>query len=157
MKKTINHPLLAGMSVELDTNPWGFQVKNSILVSGQKANELEKNVFSLQNTSGETVKIEVKKGKIFKPLPDLSINGDQVTMSRPLQWYEHIFVFFPLVLLLGGAIGGALGALSAYMNYFNFQKESLSTASRLLIAFGTNTAAFIVYTIAATVLAILLH
>ena len=96
----------------------------------------------------------------------LTIESETIELARKPAWYEVLLAIVPLLFLLtwgnvpalcaifpviGGAIGGGLGALAGYTSLM-FMKKSSSPIARVLIGLG----AFVVTVLVAFILAMLL-
>lgn len=74
--------------------------------------------------------IELKFKKQFDGIPKLLIGDEIVVLARPLTWYEMLWAYLPIILLIiGGAIGGAIGGWACYMN-ISIMRSELSITCR---------------------------
>ncbi len=74
-----------------------------------------------------------------------------------LTWYHYIWIGWPLILVvLGGAIGGGLGAGAAAINYKVFQKIQ-NPVLRYVWTGLISLAAVITYVVCATMIYVLIH
>lgn len=115
-----------------------------------------KNQYLLTGDRGEEVTVELKNTFLIDPVPQLLINGTIVSVAEPLAWYEWVWCCVPLVLIfLGGAIGGGLGALATYGNLMLFRSR-LQVYMKYGIAACITTAAFILWLIMAVAISLFL-
>jgi len=113
-----------------------------------------KNQYLLTGDHGEEVIVEMKNTFLVDPVPQLLIKGELVKVAEPLAWYEWAWCCVPLVLIfLGGAIGGALGAMAMYGNLMLFRSR-LQVYMKYGIAACITTAAFILWLTLAVMLAL---
>ncbi|RYG58993.1 hypothetical protein EON80_26240 [bacterium] len=83
-----------------------------------------RNEFLLRQNDGREVMVRVKP-KFPDPAPLIEINGQTIRSARPLSVFEWIWAGLPLVLLaLGGAIGGGIGAFAAISNITIIRDDS---------------------------------
>jgi hypothetical protein len=87
--------------------------------------------FLIPNAAtGKPMRVQIKGGGL--DLPSIDVDGVQVLLGRPLSTLEYVIGGIPLVLVfVGGAIGGASGAVGAMFNY-RILRESSSIASKVL-------------------------
>ena len=72
-----------------------------------------------------------------------------------LKWYEHITAGWPLMLILvGGAIGGGLGAAAYFLSVKIFNKK-ISSAYKYIYSLLIGAAAVVIWIIVVVILAIL--
>ena len=83
------------------------------------------------------------------PVP---VDGGEEREPTPLlPWYQYLIAALPLGLLVGGALGGGLGAAAAYSNIFLFRSQLRPIAKHsavLAVTFG----AILIYIIIASLL-----
>lgn len=73
--------------------------------------------FLIAGPDGTGVRVHVK-GNGWDYLPRIEVDGCQIPLGRPLSTLEYVLGGIPLVLIfLGGAIGGATGAVGTMYNY----------------------------------------
>lgn len=114
--------------------------KKTLTVNGVDAQPVSKKEFMIDG------KKAIIKGSYLTGI-DLCVEGDTIEMSPKPKWYEVVIAILPLIFLLtwgnsvalcsifpvvGGAIGGALGAIGAMMSLL-LMKKSKSLMSKLLI------------------------
>jgi len=104
--------------------------------------------FLIPNESGEVFKIYTK---LSWPdfVPSLEINGTKHTIVEKLAWYQYAVASLPLILIfIGGAIGGAVGAGAAIFNLQALRSASPAYINYLKVI-GITVLAFILYYIVA--------
>jgi len=90
------------------------------------------------------------KGGFPDPMPILVVGQQRIRLAEPLTWYEWIWAGIPLILILvGGAIGGGLGALAMTLNTQVFRMKAPVPARYLISAVITVSAILIWLSIAA--------
>jgi hypothetical protein len=99
--------------------------------------------------SGKPVRVQVKGGGL--DLPSIDVDGVQVLLGRPLTTIEYVIGGIPLVLVfLGGAIGGASGAVGAMLNY-RVMREATSVSSKVLGVITVSGLSFLAYLVLASI------
>jgi hypothetical protein len=114
----------------LTVKPAGFWraqlLQNGLPLKRQKGH------FSVQNNAGETVPIRFKT-EFLDPIPKVIIGDDVIHLVPSLRWYEYLWAGFPILLLfIGGAVGGLLGAAAAYTNAKIFRTQRSAPAKYAL-------------------------
>ena len=114
--------------------------KKTLTVNGTDAQHVSKKEFMIDG------KKAIIKGSYLTGIY-LCVEGDTIELSPKPKWYEIVIAILPLIFLLtwgnsvalcsifpvvGGAIGGALGAIGAMMSLL-LMKKSKSLMSKLLI------------------------
>jgi hypothetical protein len=105
--------------------------------------------FLIPNAAtGKPVRIQVKGGGL--DVPSIDVDGVQVLLGRPLSTIEYVIGGIPLVLVfLGGAIGGASGAVGTMLNY-RVLREATSTSSKVIGVAVVSGLSFLAYVALAT-------
>ena len=99
--------------------------------------------------SGTSVRVHVKGGGL--DLPAIEVDGVQVMLGRPLSMLEYAIGGIPLVLVfVGGAIGGASGAVGAMFNY-RLLREAESNSTKVLGVLAVSGLSFLAYAILASI------
>ncbi|KQO18271.1 hypothetical protein [Paenibacillus sp. Leaf72] len=119
----------------------GFAGRFSVFING---NKIEKsNDGYLFPLNGETQQITVRRAMLDN-VPKVTWNGREVLLAKKLKSYEWILSALPLLLLfLGGAVGGAIGAI-AMLGNVNLFRSQLPTAAKVLLSLLISGSAFIV-------------
>jgi hypothetical protein len=89
-----------------------------LLIDGQPAPKGPKagQLLLLRSDGAEKV-IQLRSLMFVDPIPQLVVDGKIVQVVEPFKWYHFLWAGWPLFLLLiGGALGGALGAAATFIN-----------------------------------------
>ena len=79
--------------------------------------------YSVRDNEGRSRVIRLK-GNGLDPIPKLDIDGDIISLTRPLAWYEYIWMGLPIVLVFsGGALGALFGLLATYSSARIFRSD----------------------------------
>lgn len=114
-----------------------------------------KNTFLLTSNAGEPVEFKPKQN-IFDPgWPKLQIGGDTIKVGAPLQWYEYVLTYPPLLYVLGGPIIGLGLGCFAVIGNFAVMRSNLPVAVRYALALGIFIFGFIVLLIIGTIFQLL--
>jgi hypothetical protein len=98
--------------------------------------------YTIASDSGQELPVKVLYN-FLDPIPKLKIGDDTLILAKPLQWYEYVWIGIPMLLVfVGGAVGGFIGAGSTVINGRIFRSDRSSSAKYGLAA---------VITVAATV------
>ncbi|MEM7335015.1 MAG: hypothetical protein AAF490_23260 [Chloroflexota bacterium] len=127
----------------------GMMSGPKLLVNGQPASAGPKRgQFSLRRDDGSEVVASWKAGLgTMGGVPQLVVGDEVITVTEPLKWYEIVWSALPMALIiLGGLIGGLVGAAAFAANSRIFQSEQ-SGAMKFIITGGITAVAFVVYLI----------
>jgi hypothetical protein len=123
MKHQFHLPTFPGSEFELETSIW----------TGKSKLHKDGLVVEQSKETGKPFLVPAADGGIVKAypkpsLPDLAptleINGVKNRVVEPLQWHQYLVGALPILLLfLGGAIGGGIGAVGTITNYNLFRQE----------------------------------
>jgi hypothetical protein len=79
--------------------------------------------YGVGSDSGEEIKIQLKYN-FLDPIPTLKIGEETIELAKPLQWYEYAWIGVPMLLVfVGGALGGFVGAGSTVVNGRIFRSD----------------------------------
>lgn len=116
--KRTTHVILEGFEnqkIELDINlfrgPW-------LLINGHPAPSSNKRGEMILTRDDGTRVIAGWKPQMFGlDIPQLVLDGKPISIADSLKWYQWTWASLPLILLLiGGLVGGVLGALAFIFN-----------------------------------------
>lgn len=106
-----------------------------LLVNGQPAPPGPQTGRCLLRRNDGTEVIARFKGSFPDPAPVLVVGEETIRFAAPLAWYEWLWAGFPLLLiLLGGAVGGAVGALAFTVKAQLFRSSASGFAKYALSA-----------------------
>jgi hypothetical protein len=104
-------PGFEGQRLEIEAGAF----KKTLLLNGVKAPSAGVGKYRLTRNDGREV--TTKWASSLDPAPSIVIDGQTVRTAPALKWYEMVVVGAPLLLVVvGGAIGGLLGAVAATFN-----------------------------------------
>lgn len=111
----LNIPGFEGQHVAAQVSS-GF-ASSKLFVNGQPAPPASKRgQYLLRRNDGSAATAYFKAG-FPDPVPTLIVGDQTIRLAEPLAWYQWLWAGFPLVLIfLGGAIGGLLGAGATTIN-----------------------------------------
>jgi hypothetical protein len=85
------------------------------------------------------------KGGFPDPIPVLMVGGQTIRLAKPFIWYQWLWVCFPLILVgLGGAVGGGLGAVAATLNA-RILRSQQNGVVRYTLSAVVSVAAFVIW------------
>ncbi len=105
---------LPGVKFELQDPGWfsGF----ALMANGQTLKPKGKYI-NYTSAEGREFKIEIKRSGLDLHAPTFILEGESVTPREPLPGWQVAFAAIPLLLIgIGGAIGGAVGAITWGLN-----------------------------------------
>jgi len=152
MKASITHPSYG--EIVYSESIWTG--KKSLIINGTAVQPVSKTEFMIGENKA------VLKGNYLTGV-SLSIGDETIELSPKSKWYEIVLAVLPIVFLLtwgnsatlfsifpviGGAIGGALGALGSVFSML-LMKKSQSPAVKILTGIGFFAATVIVGFVAA--------
>jgi hypothetical protein len=119
------------------------------LVDGQPAAKGKKRgQFLLRGADGRDSIVELK-GFFLDPVPKVVFAGKQIALAKPLEWYHWTWSAVPIILvLLGGAIGGAIGFVGTSLNV-QILRSDMSGALRYGGTALVSVGAFVTYAVLA--------
>ena len=121
----------------------GFFTPARLLVNGKLAQAGKKRGwFILKADHGARVDAQLRSMNPLDPVPQLYIEGDQVTFAPPLPWYGWLWAAIPLgLVVMGGLIGGVVGAVATYINA-RLLRSRMSPVKKALATAGVTLAAY---------------
>jgi hypothetical protein len=113
----------------------GFWKGPKLMVNGAPAPKGEKRGdMILQRNDGKKVTARWKSRFLGLDVPNLVLDGREITLVESLKWVELIWCALPLFLLfVGGALGGLVGFVGFTFNARIF-RINLNTLSKYLIS-----------------------
>jgi hypothetical protein len=128
----------------------GLLSNAKILLDGKRAPKGSKrNTYVLRSTYGFKVIIELKQS-IFDPVPRLIVDGYPIKYTEALSPIQWIWSGLPMVLIIiGGAIGGAFGATAFWINMRVFRGD-MSEIEKYILTGLISAIATIVYLLLGT-------
>ncbi len=133
MKQTFELPDFPNSSFEIETSLWtGKTTLHKDNVKIDRSKEKGK-PFLISKTNGDIVKA-YPKSSFPEFIPTLEINGNKYQIVEKLQWFQYILGGLPILLLfVGGAIGGAIGAVGSMVNFSIFRQDGPETLKYLKV------------------------
>ncbi len=111
--------------------------------------------FLIPGPNGIRVRLQVK-GSPWDYLPRIEVDGRPLLLGRPLSNLEYVLGGIPLLLMfVGGAIGGASGAIGAMYNY-RLLRANMSITMKILAIAGVTILSLLTYLILAALLHIMM-
>ena len=149
MKYTFQLPDFPAVNFELTTSIWTGKSKlKKDNVAIEQSKEKGK-PFLIPSTNGAIVKA-FPKPSFPDMVPTLEINGVKNLIVEKLKWFQYVLGGLPFLLLfIGGAIGGIIGALATITN-FNTLRQEGSEASKYMKVIGIIVASYVLYLTLAT-------
>lgn len=146
MQLEIQHPAFRTQRLAVETAGWFSGPK--LLLNGSAVKK-QKGRFPVASDSGEETPVQLKYN-FLDPIPKVAIAGETLQVAPSFRWYEYAWIGIPMLLLfIGGAIGGGVGAMGAIANGHVF-RSGYSTPARYGLSAFVTVAAFIVYGVLAT-------
>ncbi|MEO6303023.1 MAG: hypothetical protein ABIP51_07605 [Bacteroidia bacterium] len=156
MKQHFQLPDFPNSNFEIETSIWTGKsklLKDNVLI--EQSSERGK-PFLIPNKNGELIKA-FPKPSLPDFAPTLEINGTKHQIVEKLKWFQYVLGGLPIILLfVGGAIGGAIGALGVMLSYNAFRQEGTET-SKYLKVIGFVLGSFVLYFVIATFAVTLLN
>lgn len=118
----VNVPGMEGRQVAVETT--GMAAKPKLLLDGLPAPAApQRNRYLLRRNDGSEA-VAYFRSAFPDTVPVLMVGDQTIRLLPPLQWYELTWASFPLLLIfVGGAIGGVLGAVAASINVSLFRSQ----------------------------------
>ena len=121
----------AAQALSVQTGTWGDNV--TLLANGRVLPVSENGAWVVPGkNSGQTVPVRLKTG-FLDTVPVAYVNDRTVRLLPPLNVLQYLWLGLPLgLLLVGGALGGIIGAVCAYGNVALFRGLQAGQKSPLL-------------------------
>jgi hypothetical protein len=111
MEIPVEHPAFSGRGLRIRT---AGLLKGARLVVDGEERKAKRQRYKLRDDSGREVEVRLKSN-VFDPIPKVEIDGQTITLARPLTWYEYAWMGLPIVLVFaGGGLGALIGLSSLY-------------------------------------------
>ena len=124
-----------------------------LMLDGQPASKGPKRGQLLLRRNDGVAVIAQLRGVFVDPIPQVTVVGKKIKIAEPLPWYVWIWSGLPILLLfIGGALGGGLGAAAMMINGRIFRTDMHSA-----LKFAITGAISLVATLVFFTLAILLN
>jgi len=121
MKYPVEIPGFEGQTVEVESG--GLFSRAKLFINGRQVPKGPKRREMLLTDSYGS-KVIASWRNNFLDVPNLFIEGKLIRVVPPLKWYEWIWNGLPILLIfLGGAVGGALGAVAVAINISIFRSQ----------------------------------
>ena len=136
--------------VTIETSMWN---QPKLLIDGSPAPQTHKKTqFLVINETGTESIVELNVTNLFDPVPKMTVDGSTVRITNSLAWYEYLAIGLPLLLVgIGGALGGGIGALAVGVNR-DIMRSELPAPLRYLVAIGVTGLAFVLWLLIASAL-----
>ena len=122
----------------------GLVPNPKLLLDGKPLAAGTDGLFRVPRKKGTDAIITVKTS-FFDPLPAITVDQTPVVLAPPLAWYEWLWAASPFGLaIIGGVIGGMMGALAAYVNISIF-RSNRPQIEKYLFSAGVSFAVFMVW------------
>jgi Zn-dependent protease len=106
--------------------------------------------YVVASDSGQELTIKVVYN-FLDPIPKIGIGEEMIELAKPLQWYEYAWIGVPMLLVfVGGALGGFVGAGSTVVNgrIFRSDRGAVSKYALAAVTSITGAAIFLVLAVA---------
>jgi len=98
MDVPVEHPAFSGRGLLIRT---AGLVKGARLVIDSEEKKGKRQKYQLRDNSGREVEVRLRSN-VFDPIPKVEIDGQTITLARPLTWYEYAWMGLPIVLVFAG-------------------------------------------------------
>ncbi len=147
MKVSVSLPGFKAGSVVVESSSWGGAPR--LLQDGQLAERGPRHgeyVLRRRDGGTATARMRLRAGGL-DPLPTLEVDGTVYPVGQPIPLYTWVWIGLPLLLLIvGGAIGAAVGVVASWLNAGIFRSER-SLPVRYALSAAVNLAAVGVYAV----------
>ena len=109
----------SSQTLSVQTGTWGDNAV--LLANGKPIPPTENGAFVVPGKNDQTIMIRLKTG-FLDTVPVAYVNDRPVRLLPPLALWDYLLIGLPLgLLLVGGALGGIIGAVCAYGNVALFR------------------------------------
>jgi hypothetical protein len=155
MRYKLNLDGFEGQNIEVKISLWSgpkLLVNNQPAPKGSKRGEM-----LLQRNDGRQVVAKWKPRLLGLDVPQLIVDDKVIDIVEPLKWYQWVWVGLPILLVfIGGALGGLIGAIGAIINAKVFRTE-MNSVLKYIIAGSVSILAVVLYFIVAILLVVLIN
>lgn len=152
MEFPLHHPRLDMHNLTIRTSAW---LGPKLLQNGTPLQRV-KGKYLLKDNTGKDVTVQLKIDFLDMAVPKVLIDNQAVEIAPPLSVAQKIWVLSPLLLMLfGGALGGAIGGGAAFINA-RILRSYDAPAARYGLSALVLVGAIFMYLIFVTILALLL-
>lgn len=123
-----------------------FTGRSSLTVGGVPANGTRRGNYTLPTANGGTVAARVR-ANLLDPYPTIEIAGVKHRTGPAVPVLLRVLSLLPLVLVVGGAIGGAMGGLGAVGNLAlarGSQSTAVKAAMMIMVLVGAAVAYLVI-------------
>lgn len=133
-----------GQLVEVEPRLGGLWGGPRLFVNDQQVPGNKK--MQLRRNDGREVTVRWKNDLWGVDVPNLDVDGTIIQVAKPMPIGYKIWCLLPILLVfIGGALGGIIGAVGVLANGAIFRKRSIQPAVKVMIAIAVAIAAFVVY------------
>jgi hypothetical protein len=151
MQLELTHPAFKTRRLAIETASWFTGPK--LVVNGSVA-EKRKGTYLVASDDGAEIPIKLKYN-FLDPIPKVTVGDESIELAPSLKWYEYAWAGIPVLLIfVGGAIGGFVGALSACASGRVF-RSNFSAPAKYAVSAVITIGAFIAYVVLVTVFQLL--
>ncbi|ATW26925.1 hypothetical protein [Candidatus Formimonas warabiya] len=145
-----NLPTNSNLEITIETSLWS---KPKFYVNGKLTERVKEkgNPYIIKLEDGTSEKVFLKLNP-FDNVPIIKFKDEEILFVRKLYWYEYVLGGLPLILvIIGGALGGLLGALGAIMN-FRIIRTDYSLPLKAVFILGVTILSYFCYILVASLL-----
>jgi hypothetical protein len=144
MRYGLNLAGFEGQIIEVESP--GIFGSPKLLVNGIKVNNDKKTrCMLLQKSDGTQAKCRWKPKALGLDVPALEVDGKEIQIARPLHWAIWVWCFIPVILIfIGGALGGLLGAVGAAVNIMLF-RSNLNMVAKIVLTIVVTVLAYVIF------------
>jgi hypothetical protein len=124
-----------------------FTGKHSVTVGGHPASGTRRGIYTLPTVDGRTATAKLRSS-LLEPHPSLEIAGVRHRSGPALPLALRVLALLPAVLVIGGVIGGLIGALGILGN-LAIARGQQSTVVKALLMIGILVVAIVAFSLVA--------